>query len=89
MTTHDSKRRTLGEQICYWRGRRRLTQVELAGLTGLSEGMIKSLEQDCRPNPGFFAVAKIAAALGLSLDKLMNEPKPIDSWPGPRRRRGT
>jgi transcriptional regulator with XRE-family HTH domain len=79
MTTRDgSQRWTLGQQICYWRGRRKLSREELAARAGLSEDGIASVEQGRRPNPGFFTVAKIAAALKISLDRLLTDPKPVD-----------
>jgi transcriptional regulator with XRE-family HTH domain len=79
MTTRDgSQRWTLGQQICYWRGRLRLTQEQLAARAGVSEDTLKSVEQGRRATPGFFTVAKIAAALKVSLDQLLTDPMPVD-----------
>jgi transcriptional regulator with XRE-family HTH domain len=72
------RRWTLGMQVCFWRMRRRLSQERLAAMAGLSEDTVKSLEQGRRPNPGIITVVKVAAALGLGLDELLAEPKPVE-----------
>jgi transcriptional regulator with XRE-family HTH domain len=78
VTTPDGARRwTLGKAIGFWRERRRLTQLQLAARAGLSEDTLKSVEQGRRPKPGFFTVARIAAALEVGLDQLVTDPLPL------------
>ena len=45
------------------RQRRKLTQVELAKLTGLAQTQISQLERFDDPNPGWHVVRRLARAL--------------------------
>jgi transcriptional regulator with XRE-family HTH domain len=58
------------------RGRREaegLSQSAVAGRAGIHAAMLSRIERDERGNPYFSTVAKVAAALGMSLNELAAE----------------
>jgi len=71
---HESVRRLLaGESPCkVWREHRGLTQAELAQAAGLSQPAIAQIESGQR-KPGVAALQKLAKALGLDMDDLVDE----------------
>ena len=74
----ERKKQSLGKRICEERMTRHFTQRQLAAKAGLSWDGLKSVEQGRRPNPGIFTVLRIADALGITLDELINEPEPLE-----------
>ncbi len=76
----------LGEFITIYRARNKLTLQEFADKCGLSKGYIAMLEKNYNPKtkskiiPSISTFAKVAAAMGISLDSLMaqvDENQPI------------
>lgn len=61
---------SLGQAIKRCRERRSLSAAELAGLSRVSVDTVRSLECGRVPRPGFLTVARLATALGVSLDEL-------------------
>jgi transcriptional regulator with XRE-family HTH domain len=61
---------TLGQAIQEKRLRRKLTLRQLSGLSGVSNPLISQIENGRNKNPGFWTVAKLAAALALSMKSL-------------------
>ncbi len=60
---------TLGQKIRAARESRHQTQTQLAAAAGISQGYLSQLEQDER-EPTLSIAARLADALGLSLDEL-------------------
>jgi DNA-binding XRE family transcriptional regulator len=63
---------TLGQRIRAAREAKGLSQVSLAETAGISQGYLSQLEQDER-EPSLSIAARVARALGLSLDELAAE----------------
>jgi ribosome-binding protein aMBF1 (putative translation factor) len=63
---------TLGQRIRAAREARGLSQVNLAAAARISQGYLSQLEQDQR-EPALSIAARIAGALGVSLDSLAAE----------------
>jgi transcriptional regulator with XRE-family HTH domain len=61
----------LGENIKKIRHKKRLTQDKLARLADIPYTSITKIETGVIKKPSVHAVAKIAKALGVSIDKLM------------------
>jgi transcriptional regulator with XRE-family HTH domain len=61
---------SLGRAIKRSREEQSLSAAELAGLSRVSVDTVRSLECGRVPRPSFLTVARLAAALGLSLDEL-------------------
>ena len=61
--------KTLGQRIRAAREARGASQVVVAAAAGISQGYLSQLEQDER-EPALSIAARIAGALGISLDKL-------------------
>ena len=62
--------KTLGEKVKFYRNERRLYQVELADIVGVSTGYIGSIEQGIR-TPSLKLLKKIARALKVSPKDLL------------------
>ncbi len=68
---------TIGERIIQWRGRRGWSQSELARQAGLSQGNISRIEAGIGKMPYGETLAKIASALGITVDELQGAPPPV------------
>lgn len=62
---------TLGSTVLKARKAKRLTQAALANLAGLSERSLRDIESGTTKNPSASTVKGLAAALGLSVGKLV------------------
>ena len=62
--------KSLGEKVQFYRKQRKLYQVELADITGVSTGYIGSIEQGIR-SPSLKLLKKIARALKISPKDLL------------------
>ncbi len=60
---------TLGQRLRAAREARQQTQTQLAAAAGISQGYLSQLEQDER-EPALSIAARLAVALGMSLDEL-------------------
>ena len=67
---------TLGENVKRLRTVRELTLDELAELAGLSKGMLVQIEQ-ARTNPSIGTLCKLANALGVTINRLIDEPSQL------------
>jgi ribosome-binding protein aMBF1 (putative translation factor) len=67
-----SGRQTLGERIRAAREARGYTQVNLAAAAGISQGYLSQIERDER-EPTLSIAARLAGALGVSLDELAGD----------------
>jgi transcriptional regulator with XRE-family HTH domain len=65
-----SKPKSLGERVKFYREERKLYQVELADIVGVSTGYIGSIEQGVR-SPSLKLLKKIAKALKVSPKDLL------------------
>ena len=68
---------TIGQNIRAWRKQRGLTQAQLGVLCGVSGASIGSYEKGATP-PKRRVVDQIAAALSVSVDKLLEAPAASD-----------
>jgi len=66
---------TIGEKIKHWRQKKGLTQNQLAEKAGLTIATIGRIEAGIRQGTNITTLQRIAEALGISLDKLLNPPK--------------
>lgn len=62
--------KALGEKIKYFRKQRKLTQVELAVIIGISTGYIGSIEQGLR-SPSLRTLRQIVKALKINASELL------------------
>ena len=62
---------TLGEKIVKRREKMGLSQTAFAKLAGVDATMLSCIESGARDNPTLRTVAKIAAALGISVSSLL------------------
>src|SRR5262245_34533977 len=62
---------TLGQRLFQQRKRRGLTQVELAALAGVSQGLIARIEREDVKDPAASVVRRLATALGITSDFLI------------------
>lgn len=60
----------------------RLTLNELAGKSGLNRGTIHRILDNKTKRPGYFTVARLAKALGLTVDELQQLADDMESRPG-------
>jgi len=65
----------IGKAIRKLRTKAKLTQQQLAQSTGLAPGHIAQIETGVIRDPGLSVVAKLAGALGVSIDQLVGEKK--------------
>lgn len=65
---------TVGERIAFYRGRRQLTQVELANLVGRSEDWLSKIERGKRPIRRLDVLTEVARALRVTLPDLLGQP---------------
>ncbi len=64
-----------GEKIKHWRQKKGFTQKQLAEKAGLTLATIGRIETGMRQGTNITTLQRIAEALGISLDKLLNPPK--------------
>lgn len=62
--------KSLGEKVKFYRKQRKLYQVELADIVGVSTGYIGAIEQGTR-NPSLKLLKKLAKALKISPKELL------------------
>ena len=72
-TALDELNTTLGQNVRGLRTSRNLTYDELAERAGLSKGMLAQIEQ-ARTNPSIGTLCKLANALGVTINRLIDEP---------------
>lgn len=65
----------VGKHIKYWREKRGVTQEKLASKAGLHLTTIGKIEAGMRQGRDITTLQKIADALGISLNSLLNPPK--------------
>ncbi|MCX4468981.1 helix-turn-helix domain-containing protein [Micromonospora sp. NBC_01655] len=65
----------LGRQLRAQRGRRHMTQAGLASAAGVSVDLIRKLEQGQRQHAGLDSIARLAAALDVTLADLLDKPR--------------
>ncbi len=68
---------TIGERIIQWRKRGGWSQSELARRAGMSQGNISRIEAGIGKKPYGETLAKIASALGITVDELQGPPPPV------------
>ena len=71
MGTRHHEQGPLGRRLQSLRERARLTQGELAGLSGASVDIIQSLEQGRASNPTLRTMLRLAEALGVTVAELL------------------
>src|SRR6266511_743108 len=64
----------LGERIAYYRRRRGLSQVKLAGLLGRSESWVSQVERGVRSIDRISVLTEVAAALNVPVTELTPDP---------------
>lgn len=57
-----------------YRKRRKLSQAQLAEISGVPQPMISMIETDTVPNPGIVTVYRLACALRCLVDDLIEDP---------------
>jgi transcriptional regulator with XRE-family HTH domain len=70
------------ERLKYLRSEAGLTQQQLAERSGISIASLMALEQGRNPNPRLDTLRKLAAALGCTVGRMVDDPEP------PQRGRG-
>jgi transcriptional regulator with XRE-family HTH domain len=70
----------LGERIAYYRRRRGLSQVKLAGLLGRSESWLSQVERGVRSIDRISVLIQVAGALNVPVTELSPDPL-IQEWP--------
>ncbi|MFJ2171735.1 helix-turn-helix domain-containing protein [Streptomyces sp. NPDC101062] len=76
LTTEERERgERLGRLLREARGSR--SMVEVAAVAGLSPETLRKIETGRAPTPAFFTVAALAAALGLSMDRIAASCSPV------------
>jgi len=65
---------TIGERVAFYRQRRGLTQVVLAGLAGRTEDWLRKVEHDVLPLDRLSVLRRLAYALDVALGDLIGEP---------------
>jgi XRE family transcriptional regulator, regulator of sulfur utilization len=68
----------VGEQIQRLRSERKLTLDDLSRAAGVSKSMLSEIERD-KANPTIAVAWRLTNALGISLDQLFAQQKPIDA----------
>lgn len=71
MSTIDSMI-TVGKNVRFWRERKGVTQEGLANKAGLHRTTVAKIETDMRHGTNITTLQKIADALGISLNSLLN-----------------
>ncbi|WP_320069736.1 helix-turn-helix transcriptional regulator [Micromonospora sp. RTGN7] len=69
----------LGRQLRAQRSRRHMTQAALASAAGVSVDLIRKVEQGQRQHAGLDSIAKLAAALDVTLADLLDKPRGLVS----------
>jgi transcriptional regulator with XRE-family HTH domain len=62
---------TVGQRLLYQRHLRAMTQVELAKVAGVSQGLIARIERGDVKDPGSSVIRRLATALGITTDWLV------------------
>lgn len=65
---------TIGERVAFYRQRRGLTQLVLAGLVGRTEDWLRKVEHDVLPLDRLSVLRRLANALDVTLGDLIGEP---------------
>lgn len=63
----------IGGRVCIWRRRRKLSQVTLAGLAGISQGYLSQLETGVRPVDSRSILISLARALDVAVADLLGQ----------------
>lgn len=63
----------LADEVKRQRTKKKLSQEKLARLADISYNTIVKIETGSTPNPGVKTISKIAKALGVTVDTLINE----------------
>jgi len=74
MPQHLTADTSIGERLAYWRQRRGKTQTVLAGLSGLSQAYISSIENGSRVVEKRSTLVALASALQVSVAELTGKP---------------
>lgn len=64
----------IGHEVKQLRAKKKLSQEKLARLSDVSYNTIVKIENNATKNPGVKTLSKIAKALDVSVDRLINEP---------------
>jgi len=64
---------TLGQQIAYQRKKRKLTQAQLATITGMCPKYLSNIEAGHKARVRIYTLARLAAELGVSIDELVRK----------------
>ncbi len=59
--------------LCYWRNKKRFSKASLSEKTGLSTGLITQMEKRLSPYTVLSIYIKLAEALGVTVDQLLEE----------------
>ena len=65
----------IADEVKHRRIKKKLSQEKLARLADISYNTIVKTETGSTPNPGIKTIPKIAKALGVTVDELINEPR--------------
>lgn len=65
----------VGKNVKYWREKRRISQQGLADKAGIHRTTIGKIEAGMRQATNIITLQRIADALGISLNSLLNPPK--------------
>ena len=64
--------KTLGKNIAYYRKERKLSQAKLAAIVGMEDNHLSCIEIGLK-YPNICTLARLAAALGASIDELVGK----------------
>lgn len=73
MTTRRREQPPLGRRLVQLRERRRFSQTDLARQSGLSAGIIQSIEQGRRQDPHLSTLVRLCRALNVNLPDLVGD----------------
>jgi transcriptional regulator with XRE-family HTH domain len=71
-----------GQKVREIRKQRGLSLNDLERMTGVNKGYLSQLENEHQRNPSVHIAKRIAEALGLGLDELLDEEPRAAGWPG-------
>ncbi len=67
----------IGEKIKQLRNEKRMSLSELAEKAGIAKSYLSSIERNLQSNPSIQFMEKISQVLGVSVNELINEDRPI------------
>jgi transcriptional regulator with XRE-family HTH domain len=70
---------TIGQRIVQMRGRRKLSQADLAERAQIGQSLLSKIEGGSRPNPTAEVLRKLATALGCTTDYLIGMHEETDA----------